>query len=547
MRHHLRRGAARGGYFCQLYEQRQGLGLLDWPGADKAWSQAARIHEWEIDAGGDVPKWMEERLQAADRVLCVVSDEYLAKDYSGWERRSAQWAAASKRPNFMLPVLAEDCEPPVAMAHIKRCSLFGIGEDDARARLEAYLAEAKPPSGPVAFPGKAKPLEIQSARSETVPFPGARAALSNIPIAVPRHFLGRDDALRAIDAALKRGEGRVAITALHGLRGVGKTTLAAAYAERRRADYRATWWIRAQTRIDDARRSRRARRAPRLGRPRREGGARVRGRSRAAARTKARGSCSSTTTRSTPASLRPYLPTGGAARVLVTSNAPRLARRRRPGRNPRVAQGKSAPTISSPALGATASAPTQRRCRRRSAACRSRTSRRRPIASGSRCRLPIIAGASTPRRRGCSTPTKDAPAEYHDGRTVAKTFALAIDEAAKLHPAAEPLIAHAALLAPEPIPLFLFSEGREKFGEPLASQLAGDGLDEAVAALRAFALVDRETIRRRARSLDRDGDDPAASAGAGGGGGALQGDAAEAGAAGSDRGDGGGLSRQCIR
>jgi hypothetical protein len=29
--------------------------------------------------------------------------------------------------------------------------------------------------------------------------------------------------------------------------GVGKTTLAAAYAERHRGDYRATWWIRAQT------------------------------------------------------------------------------------------------------------------------------------------------------------------------------------------------------------------------------------------------------------------------------------------------------------
>ena len=53
---------------------------------------------------------------------------------------------------------------------------------------------------------------------------------------------------------------------------------------------------------------------------------------------------------------------------------------------------------------------------------------------------------------------------------------------------------HAALLAPEPIPLFLFAEAREKFGEPLASALADDGLDEAVAALRAFALVDRETI-----------------------------------------------------
>jgi hypothetical protein len=104
------------------------------------------------------------------------------------------------------------------------------------------------------------------------------------------------------------------------------------------------------------------------------------------------------------------------------------------------------------------------------------------------------------RRRFAAAPARllddarHAPAEHNDGTTVAKSFALAIKEAAKLHPAAEPLIVHAALLAPEPIPLFLFSEAREKFGEPLAAALAGDGLDEAVAALRSFALVDRETI-----------------------------------------------------
>ena len=38
----------------------------------------------------------------------------------------------------------------------------------------------------------------------------------------------------------------MAVAALHGLRGVGKTALAAAYAQRHRAAYRATWWIRAQ-------------------------------------------------------------------------------------------------------------------------------------------------------------------------------------------------------------------------------------------------------------------------------------------------------------
>ena len=56
-----------------------------------------------------------------------------------------------------------------------------------------------------------------------------------------------DAAINEIDAALKRKQGRVAVTALHGLRGVGKTTLAAAYADLHRTEYRATWWIRAQT------------------------------------------------------------------------------------------------------------------------------------------------------------------------------------------------------------------------------------------------------------------------------------------------------------
>ena len=187
---------------------------------------------------------MEARLQEADRVLCVVSAEYLIKEYSGWERRAAHWAAASKRPNFMLLVLIEDCEVPIALAHIKRCNLFGLGVDDARARLTAYLAEPGPPSGPVPFPGR--PKEDTPLGRTDIPFPGDRLALSNIAISVPRHFLGREDAIAEIDAALKRERG-VAITTLHGLRGVGKTVLAAAYAERHRADYRATWWIRAET------------------------------------------------------------------------------------------------------------------------------------------------------------------------------------------------------------------------------------------------------------------------------------------------------------
>ena len=66
----------------------------------EALGHSAHIHEWEISAGGDIMKWMEERHQAADHILCVVSSVYLGQPYSSLERRAAQWAAVDKRPNF---------------------------------------------------------------------------------------------------------------------------------------------------------------------------------------------------------------------------------------------------------------------------------------------------------------------------------------------------------------------------------------------------------------------------------------------------------------
>jgi hypothetical protein len=189
----------------------------------EALGHTAHVHEWEVQAGDDIYAWMERRHDAADHVLCVVSDEYLndiKAPFSAVERRAAQWQAASNRPRFALFAVVKPCKLPTLTDHIRRCELFGIPEDAARTRLRDYLTTPVPPG--------------------TVAFPGTVVAVSNIPIRVPTHFIGRDDALSQIAAALAQHEGRVAITALHGLRGVGKTTLAAAYAERRRGDYRAT-------------------------------------------------------------------------------------------------------------------------------------------------------------------------------------------------------------------------------------------------------------------------------------------------------------------
>jgi tetratricopeptide (TPR) repeat protein len=334
-------------------------------------------------------------------------------------------------------------------------------------------------------PGQGSPELFKNDAAEPV-------TASNIPIRIPEHFLGRDDALASIDAALKRYEGRVAITALHGLRGVGKTTLAAAYAELHRADYRATWWIRAQT--ESTTRADLAALGVRLGwvaADEKEKPALATVRERL--RHEGEGLLLIYDNAIDAASLKRHLPPGGAARVLVTSNA-------------HAWRGVAAPVeirLWPNEIGADyLIVRTGREKERADAEALSDALGGLPLAheqAAAYCERLEVSLAEY-RKRFDAAPAKlldaakDAPGEYHDGLTVSKTFALAIDEAAKLHPAAEPLIVHAALLAPEPIPLFLFAEGREQLGEPLTALLADDGLEEALAALRAFALVDRETI-----------------------------------------------------
>ncbi len=317
-------------------------------------------------------------------------------------------------------------------------------------------------------------------------------SISNIPIGVPRYFLGRDDVLADMDTILRQNEGRVAITALHGLRGVGKTVLAAAYAERHSGEYRVTWWIRSET--EPTLRADLAALAVRLGWAARDDKEEL-ALTIVLQRLRHEGDGVLLIFDNAPddGAIRPYLPRGGGAQIIITSNAPAWRGMAEPveirvwpekigadyliRRTGRTAEREAAEELSV-ALGGLPLAHEQ------------------AAAYCERLDIPL----REYRQRFENAPARmldterDAPADYHDRRTVAKTFALAIDEAAKLHPAAEPLIVHAALLAPEPIPLYLFSEAREKFAEPLASALAGDGLDEAIAALRTFALIARETI-----------------------------------------------------
>lgn len=446
------------------------------------------IHEWEIPGGGDIAAWMEQRHHAADHILCIVSGAYLEKPYSSWERRAAQWAAVTDRRNFALPVFIEPCKPPTLLAHLKRCDLYGVSEDVARARLKAFLTPIGIPPRE-AFPGRPKASSV--AGRAPSPFPG-KAAVSNISIGVPLHFMGRDDALAAIATGLRRDGGRVAITTLHGMRGVGKSTLAAAYAERCRGNYRATWWIRAQTEATI--------RADLVGLGVRLGWVGADEDEDRAVETvmqrlpdEGEGIFLIFDNAVDAGALKSYLPRSERAQVLVTSNS-------------HVWRGVATPLeirVWPKEIGADfLIARTGRDRERQPAEALSVALGGLPLAheqAAAYCERLEVSLADYLKRFEAAPAqllgdARHVPCEYHDGLTVAKTFALAIDEAARLHRAAEPLIVHAALLAPEPIPLFLFAEGRFGFGWRLRFALSRGGLDDAVAALRTFALVDRETI-----------------------------------------------------
>jgi tetratricopeptide (TPR) repeat protein len=475
--------------------------FVSYTSADRDWAfwigqellklgHAPHIDAWEIPGGGDIAAWMDERHQNADHILCVISKAYLDKPHANWERRSAMWAAQTDRPNFALPVRVEECKLPNLLASVKHCDLFGNDESIARKLLIDFLKPAGRPALQASFPGTAKPA-VDVPKSP-LSFPGAPRAFSNIPIAVPRHFLGRDDVLAKIKDTLADDQGRGAIAVLYGLRGVGKTTLAAAYAERHRGDYRATWWIRAETES--------TMRADLVGLGVRLGWVASEDKEEPALATvmerlrdEGAGILLIVDNAINADSVEAYFPSGGDSHVLVTSNAHAWRD---------VATPLQIDTWPNETGADYLISRTGRKSEREAALALSNALGGLPLAHEQaaayceRLEVPL----ATYQERHKATPVdllddaRDAPRAYHNRLTVAKTFALAIDEAAKQHPAAKPLIVYAAQLAPEPIPLFLFSEAREKFDEPLASNLAGDGLDEAVAALRAFALIERETI-----------------------------------------------------
>jgi Tfp pilus assembly protein PilF len=84
---------------------------------------------------------------------------------------------------------------------------------------------------------RSRPLSPGPDRSQRLP------AIWNVPYLRNPHFVGRDALLDELHGKLT--DGRIALTAMHGMGGVGKTQLALEYAYRQATDFDLVWWLRA--------------------------------------------------------------------------------------------------------------------------------------------------------------------------------------------------------------------------------------------------------------------------------------------------------------
>jgi len=199
------------------------------------------IQAWDFGPGSNFVLEMDRAAKEAERMIAVLSPDYLAALFTQpeWAAAFAQDPTGEKR--MLVPVRVRDCKLEGLLAQIVYTDLVGKNEIQAREMLvaAAKVGRLKPSSVP-AFPGTRK-LDRASPR-----FPGALPDIWNVPHLRNPNFTGREELLRSLRAALTSGRPAAVTQAIAGLGGVGKTQLAVEYAYRHKSYYSVVWLVRSE-------------------------------------------------------------------------------------------------------------------------------------------------------------------------------------------------------------------------------------------------------------------------------------------------------------
>ena len=230
--------------------------FISYTGVNTDWAQwiawtlreaghGVELQAWDFAIGDNFVAKIDAALRTCDRVVQVLSPEYLASPWCREEWTNALAAAVKKTKGELLPVKVVACDPDgllTARAYLDISTL-----DSAKGK-EALLLAANGPSG-VPKTAPVHPNDAAKAAQMNAPVaprhPNAPPPIWTVPHTRNRFLRGREEALATLHDRLKT-EVVSAITqpqVAHGLGGVGKTQLAVEYAYRFHLDFNAVLWV----------------------------------------------------------------------------------------------------------------------------------------------------------------------------------------------------------------------------------------------------------------------------------------------------------------
>ncbi|MGW2938080.1 FxSxx-COOH system tetratricopeptide repeat protein [Streptomyces sp. NPDC001156] len=221
---------------------------------DRAWAEwvawqlmdagyEVELDTWHWGAGGNFVLRMNEALEQGSRMVALYSAAY----FEPGRFTTDEWTAVLAARDKLVPLRIEKVTAPPILKSLIYRDMFGLGEEAAR---EALLAAVRGPAGvsesSPGFPGQRGTRGTLRRVGESGPrVPGSGLPrVWNLP-GRNAGFTGRDEALVRTRERLA-GTGTVAVLALNGRGGVGKTQLAIEYAHRFSNEYELAWWINAE-------------------------------------------------------------------------------------------------------------------------------------------------------------------------------------------------------------------------------------------------------------------------------------------------------------
>jgi hypothetical protein len=206
----------------------------------RAAGHVVELDAWDWQAGESFVARMRSALQVRGVVMVALfSEAYFEPGRFSMAEWDAARTAAQAGEFRIVPVRVEAVTPPIFDSALIFVDVFGVDPATARARVLAGVRGKGAPAVEPGFPGAVGSSGAVAAGGPRLP--GMLPAVWRVPPRNPA-FTGRDQLLADMRVTLSVG-GALALQALQGMGGVGKTSLAIEYAHRFAADFEAVWWI----------------------------------------------------------------------------------------------------------------------------------------------------------------------------------------------------------------------------------------------------------------------------------------------------------------